>query len=511
MALTIMLLIVYVRKPAPAGYEWANLFFDVQFLNDDGGYSFEYSWHTIIVMIEYRYIAQRFNGFAFVVASPRVADGRLDTAGDHRDRRFRPVRGDHRKPSKSRGLGTGLGARGVFIVATAVLALACLLKSPRAARLFGRLPVNGAISLMQVQLDPRTLVVVAAFVAVVPTTIAALVWRTRPTYPGFGRWTVANLLDTLCLILFSLRGTVPDWISIVLANASALCAGLLFFQGSRRFRGLRLLWWPECVTGILGLVAVIYFRYVTNAMGARTIASNIALGIFGVACGFTFLRKIPSVHRFSMALTGVIFSMAGIFEVFRGFYAYIYEPQPDMFAPSAVNAFLFVGAGMVAVGWTFGFILMTGERLLQESKRPRGLDAAARVRHGGTYAPGRTVTEAEVRQQLTKIIASDTFRRSACMVRFLSLTVERALMGQPEKLKEYALGRDVFDRSEDYDPRLDAIVRVEAQRLRRKLREYYESFGREDFVIVELHSGSYVPVFRCRESGAEASHGAFNG
>ena len=36
--------------------------------------------------------------------------------------------------------------------------------------------------------------VLAAFVSVVPTVVSALVWSTkRPTYPGFGRWTLKSL------------------------------------------------------------------------------------------------------------------------------------------------------------------------------------------------------------------------------------------------------------------------------------------------------------------------------
>jgi hypothetical protein len=97
---------------------------------------------------------------------------------------------------------------------------------------------------------------------------------------------------------------------------------------------------------------------------------------------------------------------------------------------------------------------------------------------------------------LKRIVISDGFRRSARMERFLTLAVERTLMGHPEELKEYALGRDVFNRGEQYDPREDSIVRVEAQRLRRKLREYYQSCGKNDPVIVEFHAGSYVPSFR---------------
>ena len=345
--------------------------------------------------------------------------------------------------------------------------------------------------------------VIAAFVALVPTAIAALVWKTRRTYPGFGRWTAGNVLDTICLVLLGLRGTAPDWISIVLANAAALCAGILFFQGSRKFRDLRLLWWPECLTGTLGLAAVIYFRYVTDSIGARTAVSSVALGSLGLACGITFLEKMPAGRRFSMAFTGVIFTLTSVVEFFRGLYMYRYEPQAGLFAPSGVNTLFFVGAGLVAVGWTFGFILMTGERLLQEAKQfQSGTSAGTAASPAGTDALGRTVPDAEVRRQLQRIVASEVFRRSARMERFLSLAVDRALSGHPEKLKEYELGRDVFNRSEDYDPRTDSIVRVEAQRLRRKVREYYESYGREDLVIVEFHSGSYVPLFRYREQEA---------
>jgi hypothetical protein len=197
----------------------------------------------------------------------------------------------------------------------------------------------------------------------------------------------------------------------------------------------------------------------------------------------------------------MIFVLTGVVECFRGFYAYMYESQADLFALSAINALFFVGAGLVAVGWTFGFVLMTGERLLQDAKQTAdGTEAASAASPAGAHAVGRTVPDAEVRRQLKRIVESDVFRRSARMERFLSLAVERTLSGEPEKLKEYALGRDVFNRDEDYDPRTDSIVRVEAQRLRRKVREYYESYGRDDPVIVEFHSGSYVPIIRYRES-----------
>jgi hypothetical protein len=43
---------------------------------------------------------------------------------------------------------------------------------------------------------------------------------------------------------------------------------------------------------------------------------------------------------------------------------------------------------------------------------------------------------------------------------------------------------------------MDSIVRSEARRLRSKLKEYYESVGKDDPVLIYYRLGSYAPVFR---------------
>jgi adenylate cyclase len=99
-----------------------------------------------------------------------------------------------------------------------------------------------------------------------------------------------------------------------------------------------------------------------------------------------------------------------------------------------------------------------------------------------------------IRSQLEDIIASKEFVKSERLRRFLRLTVERTLAGEADQLKQYVLGRDVFDRGPSYDPRIDSIVRVEARRLRSKLQRYYETHRDAD-ILIEFPEGSYVPVF----------------
>ena len=100
------------------------------------------------------------------------------------------------------------------------------------------------------------------------------------------------------------------------------------------------------------------------------------------------------------------------------------------------------------------------------------------------------------REQLQRILASDGFAKADRLSRFLRFTVEAKLNGEGDQIKEYLLGREVFDRDGDYDPRLDPIVRVEARRLRAKLDEYYSGAGQTDPVRIEFPKGNYSPVIR---------------
>jgi len=91
---------------------------------------------------------------------------------------------------------------------------------------------------------------------------------------------------------------------------------------------------------------------------------------------------------------------------------------------------------------------------------------------------------AAIQAELEKILASKVFARSDRLRRFLRYVAEQALQGNNDKLKEYVLGLEVFDRLTSYDQRLDPIVRVEARRLRTKLQDYYRLEGSADSIYI---------------------------
>jgi hypothetical protein len=85
------------------------------------------------------------------------------------------------------------------------------------------------------------------------------------------------------------------------------------------------------------------------------------------------------------------------------------------------------------------------------------------------------------------------------MKRFLRFVVETALEGRANSLKEYVIGTEVYDRKPPYEPSQDSIVRTEARRLRSKLKEYYETDGKMDPLIIGLRTGGYVPFVALRD------------
>jgi hypothetical protein len=103
------------------------------------------------------------------------------------------------------------------------------------------------------------------------------------------------------------------------------------------------------------------------------------------------------------------------------------------------------------------------------------------------------LAEADARNRL---ISSSTFARSRRLIKLLEFTIDAAVDGRAQDIKEYTIGTEVYARGPDFDPRADGIVRVEANRLRQKLAEYYQGAGLSDPIRIDDQKGAYIPEFR---------------
>jgi len=104
-----------------------------------------------------------------------------------------------------------------------------------------------------------------------------------------------------------------------------------------------------------------------------------------------------------------------------------------------------------------------------------------------------------VQSELERILASAKFARAKRLRSLLRFTVTQTLQGNADSLKEYVIGTEVLEKPDTYDPRNDSLVRVLANRLRGKLKEYYSNGGSNDPLVIEFPKGRYVPRFHKRE------------
>jgi hypothetical protein len=129
-------------------------------------------------------------------------------------------------------------------------------------------------------------------------------------------------------------------------------------------------------------------------------------------------------------------------------------------------------------------------------KSPFAMNSTAQS-HPRTAKIAETPEEiAFVRQHLQEVLAGAAFRGSHRSAQFLKHIVEQSIAGNFESLKERSIGIELFGRAPSYDTGEDAIVRVTASDVRKRLLQHYGTHGTVSEARLVLPLGSYVPELR---------------
>jgi hypothetical protein len=102
----------------------------------------------------------------------------------------------------------------------------------------------------------------------------------------------------------------------------------------------------------------------------------------------------------------------------------------------------------------------------------------------------------EKREELHRALESKHFASAPKKTRFLEFVSEQTFLGNGDKLNEYLIGVEVYDRGPEFNPQKDPIVRVQAHEIRRLLKKHYEEDGKDSLIRIDLPAGHYVPLFR---------------
>jgi TolB-like protein len=118
--------------------------------------------------------------------------------------------------------------------------------------------------------------------------------------------------------------------------------------------------------------------------------------------------------------------------------------------------------------------------------------------HAASRAPDARTRE--IRAYMAQLLATPQFAAAGRRGQLLQYLVEHTLAGDADKVSEYAIGLDVFEKPTSFDPRIESVVRTEFSRLRQRLKDYYADEGRRDRIAIDFPPRSYAATFEFRDA-----------
>lgn len=249
---------------------------------------------------------------------------------------------------------------------------------------------------IQLHLDIRTLTFNLLLFALVFAVGMSLVQRSQPGVRGLRWWAMANAIGGAGFMLLSLRGAVPDFLSIVLANSLLLAALFCFHEGIARFRGVpnRMPWLGPLLVTILALLLFRY-AYILPSIATRIVVVTLLTAIPAAMAARLLVLDVPPKLRSSYWFTASAFIQFAAFSLGRAAYTLI-APPADLMSAGPVHALYFLSIFFLLVVATFGSVWMTTVFLAEELARQARTDplTGAMNRLALTESVGRELSRA---------------------------------------------------------------------------------------------------------------------
>ena len=228
-------------------------------------------------------------------------------------------------------------------------------------------------------LDVRTMGIFSAISPLILGIIMLIYLRERKVYAGFGRWVLANFGLGIGFLLVSLRGFIPDLLSIVLGNAVVVYCTILIYEGIRCFYDYPPFSRSNYMIFGVYLLMQSYFTYSHPDINARIVLSSLTVFILLLRSGMVLVQgAIPGLER-SSHRAGHVVIFTAIFPFTRAASAFL-QPEPIDFFSDELNSWFSVVFIVSIVVWTFYFFFLTSARLELDLETARAeLDLVSRT------------------------------------------------------------------------------------------------------------------------------------
>lgn len=220
-------------------------------------------------------------------------------------------------------------------------------------------------------LDMLQLRTISGVTGVMGCLMALVMFFQRRSYPpsihGLGLWAAAPLVAFASAVLFTLRGKLPDLLSLGLANALMFAGAVLFVAGSYRFFERPLSTRTSGLLWLTGLAVVGFMHFFTGPYGWRVLFMGLLLS--GVGVWHARLIWSQPVQTFATRFTGVVLLISSTIILARAVTAPFMAPQEGLFTPSPMQVVYLLGLAFGTLLTSIGTVLMASEHLRQELER----------------------------------------------------------------------------------------------------------------------------------------------
>jgi PAS domain S-box-containing protein len=204
--------------------------------------------------------------------------------------------------------------------------------------------------------DIRTVFLLLFLVSALLAVMLLTFWKTQKTYEGFSLWAWASVVGSLAYLLLTLRGTIPAFFSIVVANVMIVLGVIMRLDSMNRFMKSKNILPMAYATLVPVFFLILFYTYITDSVAIRGLISSAV-----IVAGLVLLSVvIVSSHEPENRSLSYVFAAAlGIYAVLytvRTVY-WLYTAPTTIFSPDDFNT-IFLMITLLMDILAAGFFLM---------------------------------------------------------------------------------------------------------------------------------------------------------
>lgn len=228
-----------------------------------------------------------------------------------------------------------------------------------------------------------TLLIIAALLTALVTTVLYAVWSFNRNIPGLRLWMMSFLLGSVFSVSLLVRDWFPEVVAVVISQGSVSLAAYLCLMASRMYMGRRPFSHWYAVVGIGALVvASVYFTVVQPHLGMRFVFVGLGAGICFLLTARTLVdggvRRVPA--RYLLAL---VTGFHGLFLLLRPVLFKLGPVAPgglpDAGLVALVSQFVLLEAIVAVVLLGFGALILANEFITSELRHLAEMDPLTNV------------------------------------------------------------------------------------------------------------------------------------